>query len=149
MVAPLWPWYRRAGNKPACLHSKVSGRHDDVIRWKHFPRYWPFVRGIRWLSVNSPHKGQQREALMFSLICGWINVWVNNGEAGDLRRHRAHYDVIVMALVINALLIRNCFYGNQLFSSNAAGITFVSQFFCVYRKGWWTDIAYFLKPNQP
>ena len=33
---------------------------------------------------------------MFSLICTWINGWVNNGEAGDLRRHRAHYDLIVM-----------------------------------------------------
>ena len=33
---------------------------------------------------------------MFSLICGWINGWVNNGEAGDLRRYRAHYDVNVM-----------------------------------------------------
>ena len=46
--------------------------------------------------VNSPHKGQWRGALMFSLICARINGWVNNGEAGDLRRHRAHYDVIVM-----------------------------------------------------
>ena len=45
---------------------------------------------------NSPHKGQWRGALIFSLICTLINVWVNNGEAGDLRRHRAHYDVIVM-----------------------------------------------------
>ena len=44
-----------------------------------------------------PHKGQWRGALMFSLICAWINVCVNNLEAGDLRRHRAHYDVIVMA----------------------------------------------------
>ena len=33
---------------------------------------------------------------MFSLICAWINGWVNNRKAGDLRRHRAHYDVIVM-----------------------------------------------------
>ena len=33
---------------------------------------------------------------MFSLICVWINGWVKNGEAGDLRRHRAHYDVILM-----------------------------------------------------
>ena len=41
---------------------------------------------------------QWREALMFSLICAWINGWVNNGEAVDLRRHRAHYDVIVMEL---------------------------------------------------
>ena len=46
--------------------------------------------------VNSPHKGQWRGALMFSLICVWINGWVNNGEAGDLRRHRSHYDVNVM-----------------------------------------------------
>ena len=30
--------------------------HDDVIKWKHFPRYWPFVRGIHRSSVNSPHK---------------------------------------------------------------------------------------------
>ena len=35
-------------------------------------------------------------ALIFSLICTWINGWVNNGDAGDLRRHRAHYDVIVI-----------------------------------------------------
>ena len=32
---------------------------------------------------------------MFSLICVWIN-GVNNREAGDLRRYRAHYDVSVM-----------------------------------------------------
>ena len=42
------------------------------------------------------HKGQWRGALMFSLICAWIKQWVNNGEAGDLRRYRTHYDVIVM-----------------------------------------------------
>ena len=43
--------------------------HDDVIKWKHFPCYWPFVRGIHRWPVNSPHKGQWRGALMFSLIC--------------------------------------------------------------------------------
>ena len=47
-------------------------------------------------SVNSPHEGQWRGALMFSLICGSINAWVNNRETGDLRRHHAHYDVIEM-----------------------------------------------------
>ena len=57
---------------------------DDVIKWKHLPRYWPFVRGIHRPPVNSPHKGQWRGALMFSLICVWINGWENNGEAGDL-----------------------------------------------------------------
>ena len=39
--------------------------HDGVIKWKHFPRYWPFVRGIQRSPVNSPHKGQWRGALMF------------------------------------------------------------------------------------
>ena len=70
--------------------------HDDVIKWKHFPRYWPFVRGIHRSPANSPHKGQWRGALMFTLICARINDWINIGEAGDLRRNRAHYDVIVM-----------------------------------------------------
>ena len=50
------------------------GIHDDVIKWKHFPRYWPFV----------------------SLICACLNGWVNIREAGDLRRHRTNYGGIVM-----------------------------------------------------
>ena len=54
--------------------------------------------------VNSPHKGQWRGTLMFSLICARINCWVNNHEAGDLRRHPTHYDVIVMAVRTNANL---------------------------------------------
>ena len=52
--------------------------------------------------LNSPHKGQWRGALMFSLICVWINGWVNNREDGDLRRYRAHCDVIVMQFAIIA-----------------------------------------------
>ena len=70
--------------------------HDDVIKWKHFPCYWQFVRGIHRSPGNYPHKGQWRGALMFSLICTGINGWINNGEAGDLRRYRGHYDVNVM-----------------------------------------------------
>ena len=49
-----------------------------------------------------PHKGQWRGALMFSLICVWISGWVNNRKAGDLRRYRIHYDVIVMIPYIYA-----------------------------------------------
>ena len=68
---------------PFCFGLIIFKPHDDVIKRKHFPRYWPFVRRIhRWL-VNSPHKGQWRGALVFSLICFWINAWVNNREAGD------------------------------------------------------------------
>ena len=79
-----------------CSANDCFAEHDDVIKWKHFPRYWPFVWGIHRGPVNSPHKGQWRGALMFSMICVWINGWVNNGEVGDLRRYRAHYDVTVM-----------------------------------------------------
>ena len=75
---------------------KIVIIHEDVIQWKHFPRYWSFVRGIHRSPVDSPHKGQWRGVLMFSLIGTWINGWINNREAGYLRRHRAHYDVIVM-----------------------------------------------------
>ena len=74
--------------------------HNDVIKWKHFPRYWPFVRGIHRSPANSPHKGQWRGALIFSLICAWIHRWVNNRDAEDLRRHGAHYDVNVMIQVL-------------------------------------------------
>ena len=87
---------------------QILGRHDDVIKWKHFPRNWPFVRGIHRSSVNSLHKGQWRGALMFSLICVWINDWVNNREAGDLRRYLAHYDVIVMEEYwLRAICVKN------------------------------------------
>ena len=73
-----------------------QNEHDDVIKWNNFPRNWPFVRGIHWSPVNSPHKGQWRGALVFSLICVWANGWVNNRDAGDLGRHGAHYDVTVL-----------------------------------------------------
>ena len=83
---------------PGCLLSGYISSlklvfHDDVIKWKYFPRYWPFVREIHRGPVNSSHKDQWRGALMFSLICAWMNRWVNNREAGDLRRYR-HCNVL-------------------------------------------------------
>ena len=93
--------------------------HDDVIKWKQFPRYWPFVRGIHRSPVNSPHKGQW--ALMFSLICIWINGWVNNREAGDSRRYRVHYDVTLM--VHNQIMQEtNCMY---MYSCNCLVIVII------------------------
>ena len=87
-------WRRRTVVKSTLLI------HHDVIKWKLFSRYWPFVRGIhRW--IPPPPKRQWRGSLIFFLICAWINGWVNNREAGDLRRNRAHYDVIVV-LQMNA-----------------------------------------------
>ena len=54
--------------------------------------------GIHRSSVNSPHRGQWHGPLVFSLICAWINDWVNNREAGDLRLYPSHYDVTVMTI---------------------------------------------------
>ena len=65
-----------------CLFYQRIPCHDDVIKWIHFPRYWPFVRRI--------HR------LMFSVICAWTNNWANNGDTDDLRYHRTHSGVIVM-----------------------------------------------------
>ena len=69
-----------------------------ISRWRHQTE--TFFALLALCAGNSPvksppppaHKGRGRGALMFSLICAWINSWVNNREAGDLRRHRALYD---------------------------------------------------------
>ena len=56
------------------------------------PLCWEFT-GHRWIPLT---KASDAELWWFSVICGWIKVWVNIREAGDLRCHRAHYDVPVM-----------------------------------------------------
>ena len=61
-------WKRLDKLNLARFELKISF-HDDVIQWKHFPHYWPFVRGIHRSPVNSSHKGKWRGALMFSLTC--------------------------------------------------------------------------------
>ena len=89
---------------PTPVQSKLNGlqklqqacdmNHDDVIKWKQYPRYWPFVReftGHRWIPRTKP---SDAELWCFLWSAPWMNGWVNTREAGDLRRHRAHYDVI-------------------------------------------------------
>ena len=83
---------------------KFLQNHYDVIKWKHFPRWLLAICAENSpVPVNSLHKGQRREAVMFSLICARINDWENNREAGDLRRQRGHYDVSVMYLRLHSL----------------------------------------------
>ena len=78
----------------------ISCKSMQVAWWRHqmetFSALLAICAGNSPVPVNSPHQGQWRGDLRFSLICARINGWVNTGEAGDLRRHRAHYDVIVM-----------------------------------------------------
>ena len=95
---------------PESMWTQMSGDigHIPISWWRHqmetFSALLALCAGNSPVPVNSPHKGQWRGSLMFSLICAWINGWVNNREAGDLRRNHAHYDVNVMLNVFLAPL---------------------------------------------
>ena len=92
-------------NTVRCQLKYPTNEYTDVPRWtwtawwRHqmatFSASLAICAGIHRSPVNSPHKGQWRGALIFFLIYVWINGWVNNREAGDLRRHRGHYDVYI------------------------------------------------------
>ena len=73
-----------------------EARRDDDVANGNMSGLLAFCAGIHRSTVNSPHKGQWRGALVFSVICAWINGRVNNREAGDMRPYRPHYGVIVM-----------------------------------------------------
>ena len=68
--------------------------HNDVIKWKHFPRY--YLYGEFTGNRRIPRTKATDVELWCVFILAWINGWVNNGEAGDLRHHRTHYDVTVI-----------------------------------------------------
>ena len=99
-----------AGNSPGTgeFPAQMASNAENVsIWWRHHgktwryqmeknPCYWTFVREIHQSPVDFPHKGQWHGAL-FSLICAWIHRWANNRDAGDLRRHCAHYDILMNA----------------------------------------------------
>ena len=102
----MWIHYERLHNHNKAKHNKTvciflgiycmckESYSHGLTWWRHQMETFSALLAI--CAVNSPHKGQWRGALMFTLICARINGWVNNREAGDLRRYRAHYDVIVM-----------------------------------------------------
>ena len=85
---------------PWMVYTMVRRHGNALSWWRHqmetFSALLALCAGNSPVPVNSPHKGQWRGALMFSLICARINDWVNNREAGDLRRHHDHHDVNVM-----------------------------------------------------
>ena len=73
--------------------------HSVNAWWRHkmetFSALLAICVGNSPVPVNSSQKGQWCGAFVFSLVCVWIISWVNNHEAGDLRRYRIHYDVTV------------------------------------------------------
>ena len=125
------------------LTFRSKGKHPRISYTENSELYWSWCCPISWwrhqmktfsallalcagnspVPVNSPHKGQWRGALMFTLICARINDWVNNREAGDLRRHLDHYDVsvtllslvlsLVVFVVINVMTTRRFQYSHM------------------------------------
>ena len=106
-----------------CLSVKCRPFCSDhiVSRWRHqmetFSALLALCARNSPVTGESPHKGQWRGALMFSLICA--NDWVNNGEAGDLRRHRSHYDVTVM---VNIYVLRLRVLGSGYITKMRLGV---------------------------
>ena len=88
--------------------------------WRHFPRYWPFVWGIHRSRWNPCTKASDAELWCFL----WINDWVNNDEAGDVRRHRGHHDVNVM---VNSMITVWCYFHLLLSISIHATAILVSE----------------------
>ena len=68
--------------------------HDDVIKWKHFPRYWLFVWGIHVTDDFPTQRPVTRSFDVFFNLC--LNKRLSKQSWGWWFRHRAHYDVIVM-----------------------------------------------------
>ena len=81
-----------------CVKHAARIFHDDVHhQMDTFSTLLTICAGNSPVTGEFPaHIGQWCRALMFSLMCTWINSWANNGEAGDLRLHRAHYYVTVV-----------------------------------------------------
>ena len=97
--------------------------HDDVIKWKYFPRYRPLCvefTGPRWIPLT---KASDAELWRF-FICALTNSWTNNGDACDLRRHGAHCDVTVMESVVTAaILFRTPCVGQTIFLGSISGFS--------------------------
>ena len=84
--------------KDICDHRLIFD-NINFSWWRHQMQTFSALLAI--CEGNPPVTGcfRSRGSLMFSLICAWTNSWTNNGDPGDLRRHRAHYDVALMCKI--------------------------------------------------
>ena len=154
---PKWPkhrWWSHRGSHEIG-HPQISS-HDDVIKWKHFPRNWPFVRGVHRSPVNSPHKGQWRGALMFSLICVWILSkqswgWWFETLSRPLWRHcnmRAP-DPHISGRIKTPTETENCLDANSVVTRATGGCWYDNLRSLQWRQRWHQYNFRFLVPSTP
>ena len=125
---------RDAGSRSS--NSLVFGVIREWISWwRHqmetFPRYWPFGReftGHLWFP-RTKSSDAELWCFLWSLICAWINVWVNNYKAGDLRRHRAHDDVILIWVERTILSLGLLCVGNWMTASHRCWRKLLNSYF--------------------
>ena len=122
ILLTISPWIF---HKCTCNINSVC--HDNVIKWTHLPRYWPFVRGIHRSPVDSTHRGQWRGALMFSLICARTRcfLWFAPEQKVEETIETAviYYDVTVVVWPIYVNSLRAELYAawmSYLWQSNPA-----------------------------
>ena len=112
--------------------------HDDVVKWKHFPRYWPFVRGITGLLWIPHTKASDAELWCFLEL----NKRLSKQSWGLVRRYHAHYDVTVMLQCclgegpcLFCTPIQDCSIGSGTISANQQrGILWVEFWFHGHNK---------------
>ena len=105
-------WTPYANIQSSCFHSSW---------WRHqmetFSALLALLMGIHRSVVDSPHKGQWRGALMFSLVCTWTNDWAISPYAGDFGRYGTHDDAIVMPQFLNFWISIPDFIGSVILKS--------------------------------
>ena len=117
-------------------HIQCVSWNRNFVPWRHhqmeaFPVLLAICAGNSPVTGDFPHKDQWRGALTFSLICAWINGWVDTRGSGYLRRHRTHFDVTVIRILVCFAMFRHRpLYpypsGHSRFACTGANITMAS-----------------------
>ena len=111
----LWvPWWQMTGWYQEC--NPIPSWQLDTLAlptwWRHqmetCSALLALCAGNSRVTGELPLQSQWCKDLMFYLIWAWTNGWVNNRDAGDLRRNRTHYDVTVMSPKFDHFQLSDC-----------------------------------------
>ena len=116
------PWCSCHCNEYAyTLGTMMTSSNGNIFRVTD--HLWGEFTGYRW----TPRSKASDTELWCFFLCAWINGWVNNREAADLRHHGTHYDATVMTLKCNLLSVG---HKNQVRKCSAIRIPHPKLFMC-------------------